>query len=95
MSDRFAPGDAVRVKLAFPPGHIRSPYFVRGKKGVVVRTYGAFPNPEELAYGKDGLPERPLYMVQFTMDELWSGDGAYAPGDTLTADIYEHWLEPV
>ena len=36
-----------------------------------------------------------LYQVLFTMDEAWEGDGAYAPGDTVAADIYETWLEPL
>ena len=91
---RFKAGDRVRVALAYPPGHIRTPYFLRGKKGVVLRDFGAFPNPERLAYGMHGLPELPLYMVKFDMDEVWEGKGAYGPNDTVTADIYENWLEP-
>ena len=91
----FQAGDRVRVALAFPPGHIRTPYFLRGKTGVVVRDYGAFPNPERLAYGMNGLPALPLYMVRFGMDEVWAGNGTYAPVDTVTADIYEPWLTPV
>jgi nitrile hydratase subunit beta len=92
---RFQIGDRVRVPLAFPPGHIRTPLFLRGKTGVVVSIFGTFPNPERLAYGMQGLPAIPLYMVKFTMDEVWQGDGAYGPKDTVTADIYDHWLEPV
>ena len=48
---RFKAGNPVRVALAFPPGHIRTPMFLRGKTGVVLRDFGAFPNPERLAYG--------------------------------------------
>ena len=91
---RFRAGNRVRVALAYPPGHIRTPLFLRGKTGVILRDYGAYPNPERLAYGMHGLPALPLYMVQFTMDEVWAGDGTYAPGDTVTADLYEHWLSP-
>lgn len=94
MSPRFKSGDRVHVRNGYPPGHIRTPAFLRGKSGRVLRDYGAWRNPEELAYGKPGLPKQMLYMVQFTMDEVWNGDGTYGPADTVTADIYEHWLEP-
>ena len=92
---RFAPGDRVRVAHAFPPGHVRAPTFVRGKTGVVIRHFGAFGNPSLLAYGMSGLPKLDLYQVAFDMDEVWSGDGTYSAGDTVTADIYDNWLEPV
>ena len=62
---RFAPGDRVRVAHTHPPGHRRIPYYIRGKTGRVERYCGAFPNPEELAYGFDGLPARHLYRVRF------------------------------
>ena len=91
---RFTAGDRVRVALAFPPGHIRTPLFLRGKTGVIVRDFGAFPNPERLAYGMDGLPALTLYMVKFDMDEVWRGAGTYGPKDTVTADLYETWLTP-
>ena len=35
MSERYAPGDRVRVRRAYPPGHVRAPYFTRGKVGEV------------------------------------------------------------
>ncbi len=55
MSDRFSPGDHVRVRADSPPGHIRTPVYIRGKCGVVRRIFGDFPNPEGLAYGQTGL----------------------------------------
>ena len=91
---RFKAGDHVRVALAYPPGHIRTPVYLRGKTGEILRDFGAFPNPERLAYGMHGEPALPLYMVRFTMDEVWGGQGIYGPRDTVTADIYEHWLQP-
>lgn len=94
MKLRFKAGDTVRVRDGYPPGHIRTPAFLRGKRGRVLRDYGAWKNPEELAYGKPGLPKQVLYMVQFDMDEVWDGHGNYGPADTVTADIYDHWLEP-
>ncbi|MCB1547207.1 MAG: nitrile hydratase subunit beta [Hyphomicrobiaceae bacterium] len=95
MSERFKIGDTVRVAAASPPGHIRTPLYLRGHTGRIVRLLGHFPNPERLAYGMHGLPELALYQVVFTMDEVWGGDGKYAPRDTVTADLYEHWLEPI
>lgn len=93
MSARFAPGDAVAVRLAHPPGHIRTPFYVRGKPGVIERILGAFPNPEELAFGRDGLPARSLYRVRFAQTALWP-DYAGPAGDTVDVELYEHWLEP-
>ncbi len=83
--------DRVRVKTMMPPGHVRTPAYLRGKEGVIERTLGRFKNPEQLAYG---LPaeEKPLYRVRFTMGEVW-GDQAECPTDTLDAEIYAHWLE--
>lgn len=87
-------GDRVRITDAAPPGHLRTPQFVRGRTGVIARHFGAFPNPERLAYGMTGLPKLNLYQVVFAMDEVWQGEGRYGPADTVAADIYEHWLEP-
>jgi hypothetical protein len=89
---RFQPGDRVHVRFAEPPGHIRTPHYIRGKTGVIERYYGDFPNPEELAYGKDGLPRRPLYLVGFRQGDVWQSYPA--PADKVYLDLYEHWLEP-
>jgi hypothetical protein len=94
VSPRFAPGAAVRVRRAEPPGHLRTPWYIRGKAGIVAEIAGSFPNPEELAFGRDGLPARPLYRVRFRQGELWPGYGG-AADDTLDVEIYEHWLEPL
>ena len=93
MSARFRPGEAVQVRWAIPPGHIRTPYYARGKPGVVERICGSFANPEELAQGRDGLPARPLYRVRFDQRVLWP-DYAEAEGDCVEIEIFEHWLEP-
>jgi nitrile hydratase len=74
-------------------GHVRTPDYVRGKPGWIAESLGAFPDPERLAYGGDGLPERPLYKVGFRQADLWEGYGG-SSGDALFIDIYEHWLEP-
>jgi nitrile hydratase len=89
---RFQPGDRVRVRLADPPGHVRTPYYCRGKTGVIERICGAFANPEELAYARDGLPAQPLYRVRFGAFELWP-DYRESAADVVEIEIYQHWLE--
>jgi len=94
MMPRFAPGTHVRVTEAEARGHVRTPYYIRGRHGVVERVCGAFGNPEELAYGRrDGTPV-PLYRVRFAQSDVWP-DYRGRPGDTLDVEIYEHWLEEV
>ena len=93
MKSYFKQGDPVRVIDSPPPGHRRTPYYIRGKVGEIERICGEFPNPEELAYGFDGLPKRTLYRVRFRQKDVWlvySGPTE----DTVDVDIYEHWLLP-
>lgn len=89
----YAPGTPVRVRQAAPPGHVRTPWYIRGKCGVIERLCGSFRNPEELAYARNGLPKVPLYRVRFRQLDVWS-DYRGAAGDTLDVEIYQHWLEP-
>jgi nitrile hydratase len=87
----FQTHDRVRVRTDIPPGHVRTPYYLRGKTGVVERTLGPFPNPEDLAYGVPAASGQ-LLRVRFNMAEVW-GDAAETPTDHLEAEIYAHWLE--
>jgi hypothetical protein len=93
VSGAYLPGDKVEVIKTHPPGHRRTPFYVRGKTGVIERSCGAFPNPEELAYGFDGLPKKTLYRVRFNQNEVWPNYAGPAI-DTVDVDIYEHWLKP-
>jgi nitrile hydratase len=90
---RFDVGDRVVVKRSWPPGHRRTPGYVRGKAGVIERICGAFPNPEELAYGFDGEPKKVLYRVRFLQKEVWPAYRGPAH-DVIEMEIFEHWLEP-
>lgn len=85
-------GMRVRVRDGDPPGHIRTPFYLRGKIGVIEAQHGIFRNPEKLAFGKPGLPKKALYLVRFRQVEVWP-DYTGPPSDSLTADIYEHWLQ--
>ena len=93
MSERFSVGDRVRVRRAYPPGHVRAPYFTRGKVGEVQAIAGSYRNPEELAYGTYDGDRLPLYRVIFRQSDLWS-DYEGGPKDTAVVDFYENWLEP-
>ena len=71
---------------------MRTPSYVRGKPGWVERVHGEFRNPESLAYGGDGMPRQPLYMVGFRQSDLWQARYRESLDDTLYVDIYEGWL---
>ena len=95
MTDaRFSPGEEVQVLADFErTGHIRTPWYCRGKTGVVERICGAFGNPESLGFGGDGRPVQPLYRVRFAQADLWGKyDGP--TNDCVEIEIFEHWLEP-
>jgi hypothetical protein len=89
----FASGARVRVRDDWPetrgPCHIRTPHYLRGLTGTVVRRLGAFPNPEKLAFA-EAAERRPLYHVAFEQGPVWD-EGR--PGDTLLVELYGHWLE--
>ena len=88
----FAPGATVRVRPDPHEGHHRTPLYLKGKRGVVVRHLSNDRNPETLAYGRDGKPRVPVYQVRFPQHELWP-DYRGAKTDTLVADVLEHWLD--
>lgn len=93
MASRFRPGNSVRVRRAFPPGHIRTPIYIRGANGVIERDCGDCVNAEERAFGRSGLPELPLYRVRFKQREIWP-DYQGAEGDSIEIELYANWLEP-
>ena len=89
---QFQTGDRVRVMEVFPLGHVRTPFYIRGKTGTIERYCGSFPNPEELAQMRDGLPAQPLYRVKFRQKDVWP-DYRGSRADVLEVEIYQHWLE--
>ena len=93
MEPRFRIGERVKVVKADPLGHVRTPYYIRGCTGEVERICGSFPNPEELAQMRDGLPAVPLYRVRFRQTDVWPDYRGEAK-DVVEIEIYQHWLEP-
>jgi hypothetical protein len=90
---RFTVGQRVKVMKAYPVGHLRTPYYIRGCMGEVERVCGAFANPEELSQMRSGEPRQPLYRVRFRQRDVWP-DYHGADADVLEVELYEHWLEP-
>ena len=100
------PGVTVRVRDDWPEArgraHIRTPHYLRGREGRIVRHLGSFPNPEDLAFARPA-ERRDLYHVAFGQDAVWSdsrrteelpGGAALQGSDELLVELYEHWLEP-
>ena len=88
-------GDPVRVREVWPerqaPAHIRTPWYLRGQHGRVLRHLGDYPNSEDLAFARPAEP-RALYHVEFDRRAIWPEGSA---NDTLVVELYEHWLERV
>lgn len=91
---RFKKGDAVMISATKVNGHCRTPWYLRGKPGVVTEVQGTFHDPVRLAYHKPGWPAQVLYKVRFLQTEIWP-DYTGAKSDHLEADIYETWLSPL
>jgi nitrile hydratase len=68
--ERFQPGDRVRVRSDYVPGHVRMPGYIRGKSGVVVSESPAYPFPDAHAHGVEAQDE-PTYDVRFRSEDLW------------------------
>jgi nitrile hydratase subunit beta len=89
----IAPGTRIRVRNDWPetrgPCHIRTPHYVRGQAGTVLRHLGDFPNPEDLAFGRPA-DRLPLYHVLFERPDLWAGGPAT---DDILIELFEPWLE--
>lgn len=93
ITPTFSVGDRVIVKNETPPNHHRTPWYIKGRRGVVVEFIGMYLNSETRAHGGDGLPELPMYRVEFDQIYLWP-DYSESASDKLWIDLYEHWLTP-
>jgi nitrile hydratase subunit beta len=89
---RFKIGDPVRVKADKPPGHMRTPWYIRGKVGVIGGYLGSYWNPERSAEGEDGKPDHMVYHVHFDQARLWPGYNGKV-SDELVVDLQDHWLD--
>jgi nitrile hydratase len=85
-------GGPVTVAARDHSGHHRTPAYIKGKTGRIERVHAEFRNPETSAYGDDGLPAMPLYLVSFARSDLWP-DAGTDRGHRVYVDVFEHWLE--
>jgi nitrile hydratase len=87
---QFQPGDQVRVRADYIPGHVRMPGYVRGKAGVVVAESPAYPFPDARAHCVQSEDE-PTYDVRFRSQDLWpdSSDPAL-----IHVGLFQSYLEP-
>ena len=93
-SERFQPGEPVRIREDDPPIHHRTPWYIKGKVGRVDVVYDEWPNPEHMAYGRWNEPNIKVYRVEFDQVDLWD-DYPGPSKDRLIIDVFENWLEPV
>lgn len=88
---RYVPGDKVRTRNMHPSGHTRLPLYLRGHVGEVISLHGAHVFPDCNAHGQGENPQA-LYTVRFNAREVWGA--ARHPDDTISADLWEPYLEP-
>lgn len=91
----FKAGDRVRTRfpsrnLHVPGGHTRLPAYAAGHAGRVALSHGPHVLPDSNAHGLGECPE-PLYAVTFAARDLW-GEAEH-PGDEVTLDLWESYLE--
>jgi nitrile hydratase beta subunit len=89
--ERFQPGDRVRVRDDYVPGHVRMPGYIRGKTGVVVSESPAYPFPDASAHAIESQDE-PTYDVRFRSDELWPNS---ADAALVHVGVFQSYLERV
>lgn len=87
----FKPGDRVRVRDDYVPGHVRMPAYIRGKHGVVVSESPAYPFPDAHAHGVEAQDE-PTYDVRFRSEDLW---GSSADAALVHVGVFQSYLERV
>ena len=85
----FSVGDEIVVRNIHPVGHTRLPRYVRGKRGVIARIYGAQGFQDEPTVA-DSSPQH-VYSVVFEASELWGGNAE--PNQLLYIDMWECWME--
>lgn len=90
---QFSVGDRVFVQSRFPAGHVRTPLYLRGKLGMIIRFHGVFLDAEKLSLGQSGLPAVSLYQVAFNYREVWPKTPENSESTRILADLQENWLE--
>ena len=87
--EQFKPGDRVRARSDYVPGHVRMPGYIRGKTGVVVSESPVYPFPDAHAHAVEAADE-PTYDVRFRAEELWPGSAEPA---LVHVGVFQSYLE--
>lgn len=95
----FQLGDRVRVHhenyaTRWIKPHLRTPGYLYGKIGTIVKCCGSYPNPEYFAYDntdENASHQQPLYRVRFNQKSIWDHYEGNE-NDTIDVEIYQHWL---
>jgi len=99
----FCVGQKVRVRreesrIRWRRPHLRTPGYLFGSVGEVTSLVGAFSDPERQTFFEGPtsvVPKRPLYIVTFSASALWADGQVPGPQHSVTAEIYQPWLEAV
>jgi nitrile hydratase beta subunit len=89
--ERFQPGDRVRVRADYVPGHVRMPGYIRGKTGVVVSESPAYPFPDAHAHAVEAQDE-PTFDVRFRSEDLGPNS---ADAALVHVGVFQSYLERV
>lgn len=87
--ERFQPGDRVRVRDDYVPGHVRMPGYIRGKAGVVVSESPTYPFPDAHAHAI-AAEDEPTYDVRFRAEDLWPKSAEAA---LVHVGVFQSYLE--
>ena len=87
--ERFEPGDPVRVREDYVPGHVRMPAYIRGKTGIVVSESPAYPFPDAHAHAI-AAEDEPTYDVRFRSEDLWPNS---ADSALVHVGVFQSYLE--
>jgi len=87
--EHFRPGDRVRVREDYVPGHVRMPAYIRGKTGTVVSESPAYPFPDAHAHAI-AAEDEPTYDVRFRSEDLWPNS---ADSALVHVGVFQSYLE--
>ena len=95
-SARFAVGERVSIRKGSPRENDSTPYYVRGKSGIVEEICAPFTtsSPYRTAYKPAGGAPPPSYRTRFSAREVWP-ELPGASGETFTIRLSEDWLMPL
>lgn len=86
----FSVGDKVIVRTKFSDGHVRTPSYVTGKVGTLVRKGRRLPFPGQAGHMEPYQLER-TWLVEFDCSTIWD-EGT--DSGTITVDLWESYFEP-